>query len=291
MYDFSMEIRLPKRPFGHGIELSILGFGGMVVVGMNQDDANAIVIESFERGINYFDVAPFYGDGEAEITLGMALEPYRDRVFLACKTLQRSAQGARSELERSLRRLRTDHFDLYQFHALLELEEVERIFSPGGAAEAFVEARREGKIRFMGFSAHSVKAALGMLDYFTFDSVLFPVNFICFAQGNFGPQVLKKAQAKGVARLALKSMAHGRWRKGEKRKYPKCWYRPIEDRAQAREALRFTLSEKVTATIPPGDERLFRMAVELAADLPPLTPGERRALLESAHGLKPLLCS
>lgn len=284
-----MEIRLHKRPFGHGIELSILGFGGMVVVGMEQNDADAIVRESYESGINYFDVAPFYGGGEAEIKLGVALEPHRDRVFLACKTMQRSAGGARSELDRSLRRLRTDHFDLYQFHAVIELGEVERIFSPGGAADAFVEARREGKIRFIGFSAHSVEAALAMLDHFTFDSMLFPVNFICYAQGNFGPQVMKKAKAKGVARLALKSMAHGRWRKGEQRKYPKCWYRPIEDRAVAREALRFTLSEDVTAAIPPGDERLFRMALELAVDLPPLTPEERRALLESARGLKPLL--
>jgi aryl-alcohol dehydrogenase-like predicted oxidoreductase len=289
MYDFSMEIRLPKRPFCGGVEISILGFGGMVVVGMEQNDADAIVRESYESGINYFDVAPFYGDGEAEIKLGVALEPHRDRVFLACKTMQRSAGGARSELERSLRRLRTDHFDLYQFHAVIELGEVERIFSPGGAADAFVEARREGKIRFIGFSAHSVEAALAMLDHFTFDSVLFPVNFICYAQGNFGPQVMKKAKAKGVARLALKSMAHGRWRKGEERKYPKCWYRPIEDRAVAREALRFTLSEDVTAAIPPGDEGLFRMALELAVDLPPLTPEERRALLESARGLKPLL--
>jgi len=289
MYDCIMKSCLPRRLFRGGVKLSILGFGGMVVVGMEQNDADAIVRESYESGINYFDVAPFYGDGEAEIKLGVALEPHRDRVFLACKTMQRSAGGARSELERSLRRLRTDHFDLYQFHAVIELEEVERIFSPGGAADAFVEARREGKIRFIGFSAHSVEAALAMLDHFTFDSMLFPVNFICYAQGNFGPQVMKKAKAKGVARLALKSMAHGRWRKGEQRKYPKCWYRPIEDRAVAREALRFTLSEDVTAAIPPGDERLFRMALELAVDLPPLNPEERRALLESARGLKPLL--
>lgn len=289
MYDFTMTSDLPKRPYRDNVELSILGFGGMVVVGMNQNDANAIARESIERGINYFDVAPFYGDGEAEVKLGEALKPYRGRVFLACKTMQRSAERARSELERSLRRLRTDHFDLYQFHSVLKLEEVEKIFAPGGAAEAFVQARKGGKVRFIGLSAHSVEAALAMLDCFPFDSILFPVNFICCAQGNFGPQVMKKAKALGVARLALKSMAYGRWRRGEKREYPKCWYRPIEDRALAREALRFTLSEDVTAVIPPGDERLFRMALDLAADLPPLTPKERRTLLESTRGLKPLL--
>ncbi len=280
---------LPKRPYRDGIELSILGFGGMVVVGMEQSAADAIVGESFDHGINYYDVAPFYGDGEAENKLGVALEPYRNRVFLACKTLQRTAEGARRELNRSLKRLRTDHFDLYQFHAVAEAREVDEIFSAGGALEAFVEARREGKFRFIGFSAHSVDAALAMLERYPFDSILFPVNYICYARGRFGPQVIRKARSLGAARLALKSMAHGRWHRGEERKYPKCWYRPIDDRSEARAALRFTLSEDVTAAIPPGDERLFRMALELAANLHPLTARERGELLESTRGLKPLL--
>ncbi len=284
-----MTASLPSRPFRNGVELSILGFGGMVLVGMGQGNADAIVEESVGRGINYFDVAPFYGEGEAETKLGEALAPYRDGVFLACKTLERSAAGARSDLERSLRRLRTDHFDLYQHHAVVTLDEVEEIFSPGGASEAFAEARREGKVRFVGFSAHSVEAALAMLGRFPFDSILFPVNFICYARGNFGPQVLKRAGELGVARLALKAMAHGRWGRGEVRKYPKCWYRPIDDRLLARDALRFALSEDVVAAIPPGDVRLFRMAVDLAGDLPPLTPAERRTLLSGTRGLKPLL--
>ncbi len=84
-------------------------------------------------------------------------------------------------------------------------------------------------------------------------------------------------------------MAHGPWKKTEKRKYPKCWYRPIEDREMARQALRFTLSESVTATIPPGDERLFRMALDLAHDLPPLSANERKELLAGTRGLRPLM--
>jgi aryl-alcohol dehydrogenase-like predicted oxidoreductase len=281
---------LPMRAYRDGVHLSILGFGGMVVVGMEQGGSDAVVGEAFERGVNYFDVAPYYGDGEAELKLGRSLEPYRKRVFLACKTLKRDAQGARRELERSLRRLRTDHFDLYQFHAVTEPDDVEMIFAPGGAAEAFLQARREGKIRFIGFSAHSVEAALAMLERFSFDSVLFPVNFICWSRGNFGPQVLERARTLGSARLALKALAHGRWHRGEIRRYPNCWYRPIEDRALASQALRFTLSEDVTAVIPPGDENLFRMALELAAaGLSPLAPLERKALLESARGLSPLL--
>jgi aryl-alcohol dehydrogenase-like predicted oxidoreductase len=281
--------QIPKRPYRDGIQLSILGLGGMLLVNMEQSTVDKIVSETLQRGINYFDVAPFYGDGAAEQKMGAALASCRNSIFLACKTLERSAKGAQAELEQSLRHLRTNHFDLYQFHSLSDVGEVDEIFSPGGAMETFLKARKQGKIRYIGFSAHSVDAALAMLDRFQFDSILFPVNFICYARGNFGPQVMAKAKEMGVARLAIKAMAHGPWKRGEKHKYPNCWYRPIEDKDLARQALRFTLSEGVTAAVPPGDERLFRMALELAPDLPPLTATEREKLLASAKGLRPLM--
>jgi aryl-alcohol dehydrogenase-like predicted oxidoreductase len=280
---------IPQRLYRDDVHLSILGLGGMLLLGMEQPAVDSIVSESVGMGINYFDVAPFYGDGEAEEKMGIALAPHRDRIFLACKTLERSAGNAQEELEQSLRRLRTDHFDLYQFHAVSDMSEVEEIFSPDGAMKTFLRARKQGEIRYIGFSAHSVEAALGMLERFHFDSLLFPINFICYARGNFGPQVMEKARELGVARLALKALAHGPWRKSDKRNYPNCWYRPIEDRDLARQALRFTLSEDVTAAIPPGDERLFRMALELAPELAPLDAVEREALLASTRGLRPLL--
>ena len=281
---------LPQRPYRDDVNLSILGLGGMLLVGMEQSSVDRIVSDALAKGINYFDVAPFYGSGEAEQKMGSALGTRRNQVFLACKTLERSAKGAQKELDHSLRQLRTDRVDLYQFHAVSEMEEVEEIFGPGGALEAFLQARSRGKIRYLGFSAHSVEAALAMLDRFQFDSILFPVNFICYARGNFGPQVIARAKELGVARLAIKALAHGPWRRGEKRKYPNCWYRPIEDRAMARQALRFTLSEGVTAAVPPGDEQLFRMALELASEeLTPLGADERRNLLAGTRGLRPLL--
>ena len=281
-------LEIPKRPYRDEVSLSILGLGGMLLVGMEQFSVDRIVEEALARGINYFDVAPFYGDGEAEQKMGKALAPHREKVFLACKTLERSAKGAQEELNHSVRQLRTDHLDLYQFHAVSDMEEVNEIFAPGGALETFTQARQEGKIRYIGFSAHTVEAAMALLDHFQFDSVLFPINFICFARGNFGPQVIARAKELSVARLAIKAMAHGPWRKGEKRKYPNCWYRPIENREMARQALRFTLSEGVTAAIPPGDERLFRMALELALDLAPMGMEERNELLASTQGLRPL---
>ena len=281
--------QIPRRRYREDVNLSILGLGGMTLLDLERVEVDDIVARSVDRGINYFDVAPFYGNGEAEKSMGRALAPYRKRVFLACKTLERSAEGAIAELDQSLRRLRTDFIDLYQFHAVTDRDEVEEIFASGGACESFLKARRKGKIRYIGFSAHTVEAALAMLDRFPFDSVLFPVNFVCCARGNFGPQVIARAKELGVARLAIKAMAHGPWRKNDKRKYPNCWYRPIEDRDLARQALRFTLSEDVTAAIPPGDIRLFRMALDFACDLPPLSGKEREALLAGTKRLRPLL--
>jgi aryl-alcohol dehydrogenase-like predicted oxidoreductase len=283
--------QVPKRPYKPGVELSLVALGGIVVVGMEQKDANSIVAEAFDRGVNYFDVAPSYGKGEAEQKLGPALEPYRKRVFLACKTQRRDAEGARMELEQSLNRLRTDHFDLYQFHAVTTMKDVEEILAPRGAGEVFLKARDEGKVRFLGFSAHSAEAALALMDRFRFDSILFPVNFVCYAQGNFGPQILAHAKEKGVARLALKALAYTRWPQGTtrtERKYPKCWYKPVDDAAVAKKALRFTLSEDITAAVPPGDERLFRMALEIASEFKPLNAAERRQLLAGTKSVEPI---
>jgi len=280
---------LPKRSYKDGVKLSIVGFGGIVVTGMEQKDANAMVAEAFERGVNYFDVAPTYGDGEAETKLGPALEPFRKSAFLASKTTRRDAAGARAELERSLKRLRTDHFDLYQFHGVSKMEDVEKILGPGGAAETFLKARDEGKVRFLGLSAHNAGAAIALMDRMRLDSILFPVNFVCYAQGNFGPQILAKAKEKGMARMALKALAHTPWAKGEERTYKKCWYRPVDDRDLARKALGFTLSEDITAAIPPGEAKLFRLALDLAPGFKPLKTKEREALLASTQGVEPIM--
>jgi aryl-alcohol dehydrogenase-like predicted oxidoreductase len=279
---------IAKRAYNKDVSLSVIGFGGIVVMGMEQKEADRTVAEAVERGINYFDVAPSYGNGEAEEKLGPALEPHRKNVFLACKCERRDAEGARQQLEQSLKRLRTDHFDLYQFHAVGSMKDVEQILGPGGGGEMFLKARQEGKVRYLGFSAHNAEAALALMDRYRFDSVLFPVNYVNYAQGNFGPQILAKAKEKGLARLALKAMAHTTWKQGEAHTYPKCWYHPIEDPELARKALRFTLSEDITAAIPPGDERLFRIALAAAPGLTPLTADERRDLLASARDTTPI---
>ena len=287
-----MDTALPRRRYKDDIDLSILAFGGIVVCGLPQGEANRRVAAAFERGINYFDCAPSYWDGEAEVKLGEALRPYRDRVFVAEKTTCRDAKRAREELERTLQRFHTDHVDLYQFHAVGSMDDVDRILAPGGAAEAFLEAKRSGQIRYLGFSAHHAPAALRLMDALELDSVLFPVNANAWENGGFGPQILAKAKSRGMARLALKAMAFGLWPadlKEKDRPYPKCWYQPIDDGETARLALRFALNQDITAAVPPGDERLFDLAVHLASEpLPPLSASELAELKTQLSALEPV---
>jgi predicted aldo/keto reductase-like oxidoreductase len=280
--------KLERRALGRtGERLSILGFGGIVVMNATTKEASDRVAEAIDHGVNYFDVAPSYGN--AEEMLGPALEAYRKGVFLACKTTERGRDGAQRELENSLRTMRTDHFDLYQLHAVNTREDVEKIFAPDGALEAFVAARKAGKVRLLGFSAHSVEAALALIGRFDFDTILFPTSFATWHAGNFGPQVLAAAQAKKMGILALKAMARGPWPKDAKRQqYPKCWYEPLADPGDAMMGLRFTLSHPVTAAIPPGDETLFRTALGLALRFTPLKDAESRAIKEKALTGAPL---
>jgi aryl-alcohol dehydrogenase-like predicted oxidoreductase len=267
----------------------VIGFGGILVSGVEQPVADRRVAEAVERGVNYFDVAPQYGD--AEIRLGPALQPYRATVFLAGKTLERTRAGAAMELKRTLERLRTDHLDLYQLHALIDLQkDVDMAFGKGGALEVFIEAKKAGVVRHLGFSAHTVEAGLTAMDRYDFDSVLFPVNFTSYFKGNFGRTVIERAQEKSLSILALKMLCRQQWAENdpERQKYTKCWYQPVTDRHEAELALRFTLGQPVTAAIPPGDESLFRLALDLASDFLPLTDTELDELKTLAVALRPV---
>lgn len=285
--DTGPEDRLARRPYGAtGEELSILGFGGIVVMDTEQSEADRLVAGAVEYGVNYFDVAPSYGNAQNQ--LGPALEPFRDEVFLACKSARRDAVGCREELENSLRVMRTDRFDLYQLHGLAKMDELEAAFAPGGAMETLTEARDRGQVRYLGLSAHSVEVALRAMELFAFDSVLFPFNCVCMERGAFGRSVLEAAGRKGVARLALKAMAWRPWPEGVERAYSKCWYEPISDLTLARLALGYTLDLDVTAVLPPGDARLFGIALAAALRYRPLRGSERAELVRAMEGVPPI---
>jgi aryl-alcohol dehydrogenase-like predicted oxidoreductase len=279
---------MEKRSLGKtGEKLTIVGFGGIAVMNETPADAARVVAQAVnERGINYFDVAPSYGN--AEERLGPALEPYRKDVFLACKTGERKAEGAERELHESLERMRTDHFDLYQLHAMRSTEDVETALGSGGALETFIKARERGLVRFLGFSAHSEEAAIALMDRFDFDTILFPFNWVCWNEGKFGPPVLEKAREKGMGILALKTMAKRRWKEGEERRWSKTWYSPVDSYEEAQLAVRFTFSRPITAGTSPGHAELLWWMCDAAEQFTPLTAEEEAEVAQRARGLAPI---
>jgi predicted aldo/keto reductase-like oxidoreductase len=275
---------LPRRSLGRtGQKLSIVGFPGLAFVHYDQERCNTGVRDVFERGVNYFDVAPAYGKGECETKMGIALQGLpRDKYFLACKTKKRDKEGARQELEASLKLLKTDHFDLYQLHHLSKPSEVKEALGPDGAMETLLKAREEGKIRWIGFSAHTTKAALDVMNGFKFDTVMFPINFVEYYTRGFGKEVLELANEQGAGVLSIKPLSWGTWPKDSKRER-EWWYKSVEKPEDIELAMRFALSQKgVAAGIPPSFLDLLDRTIEAAKNYKPLDAQAITSLKEMA---------
>ena len=265
---------LPRRVLGRtGAKISTVGFPGLALNNYEQKEGSAGIRRAFDAGLNYFDVAPAYGD--AEIKMGVGLVGLdRDKYFLSCKTKMRDKQGAREELERSLTRLKTDHFDLYQLHCLKRPEEVREALGPGGAMETILKAKEQGKLRHIGFSAHTTKAALAALKGFDFDTVMFPINFVEYYTIGFGKAVIELAKKKGAALIAIKPVSRGLWPKGMERTR-RWWYRPVEDPKEIGLAMRFTLGlEGLVTGIPVSFLDILDRVIEAARVDRPNTAAE-----------------
>ncbi len=263
---------VPRRALGRtGAKLSVVGFPGLALIHYEQEECTAAVHSAFERGLNYYDVAPAYGNGQCETKMGIGLQGLdRSKYFLACKTKKRDADGARLELENSLKLLKTDHFDLYQLHHLVKPADVKQALGPDGAMDALLKAKEQGKIKWIGFSAHTTKGALEAMKGFKFDTVMFPINFVEFYVRGFGKEVLALAREQGAGVLAIKPLSWGTWPKDTK-KTREWWYRSVEEPKDVELALRFALSQpNVAAGIPPSFLDLLDRAIEAAKALKPM---------------------
>jgi len=282
---------LPQRVLGRtGARVSVVGFPGLALANYDQAQGTAGLHRAFDQGINYFDVAPAYGkDGDAEIKMGIGLQGIdRSRIFLACKTKMRDKDGARMELERSLKRLKTDYFDLYQMHAIFTEDEVKQALGPNGALETFLKARDEGKIRHFGFSAHTTAGAVAALNGFAFDCVMFPLSFVDYFDSGFGKAVIESATEKGAAVVAIKALSKGSWPQGVERTR-RWWYRTTEEQKETDLAVHFTLSlPGVVAAIPPSWLDLVDKAIEAGRSLRPITETETLELRRIAGDCQPL---
>ena len=278
---------IPLAPFGStGHHSTRVVFGAAALGGMSQERADATMAQVAGWGINHIDTAASYGASEDRLRTWLG--EHRRDVFLATKTGERRGDAARSELERSLERMNVDHVDLIQLHNLVEDDEFETVFAPGGAVEALCAARDEGLVSHIGVTGHGLRIPgmhLRSLERFEFASVLFPVNFILLDNPAYRADVeelLAVCAERQVAIQTIKSIARGRWSDDSTAHFS--WYDPLTDPAAISRAVRFVLSHPQMFLNTTSDARLLAPIVDTAAgDLSSPSADEMRADVTEHH--------
>jgi len=263
---------VPRRPLGKtGAEVSCLGVGGYHLGSTkDQQEANELVSRALDAGINFFDNAWEYHNGDSEIRLGHALKGRRDRAFVMTKvcTHGRTKDVAMQQLDESLRRLQTDHLDLWQIHEVIYYNDPDLIFRPNGAAEALLAAKQQGKVRFIGFTGHKDPAIhLRMLSQnFPFDTVQMPLNCFDASFRSFETHVIPEAARRGIAVLGMKSLGGS----GEM---------VTHGAITAAEGLRYAMSLPVTTTISGMDSlQVLQQNLAVARGFTPMSAAEMQSL-------------
>jgi len=279
------------REFGStGHNISILTLGGWGVGFIKQKEADKYIQQALDIGMNTIDVAPTYG--RAETRLAPWIEKYREKIFLAEKTQERSKEKAWKEIQQSLKTLKTDYFDLYQFHAVSTKEDLEKIFSKGGALEAFEEAKESDIIKNIGITGHdNMQILLEAINRYDFKTLLCPIYLGAMVSpdpvNDFRP-LLEIAQQKKIGVTAIKSIAKSRW---SRKKIYNTWYEPFEGQKWINRAINFTLNQKGVSTYSlAGEKSLWSSIFSAIENLHPLSQEEIQKMIREAkdYGIKPL---
>jgi aryl-alcohol dehydrogenase-like predicted oxidoreductase len=285
-----MQTRIFGRT-GHASTLAI--FGGAVLGKLDQATTDQVMRQMLDAGVNHIDIAPSYGS--AETLIGPWMPQIRKDFFLGCKTTQRSQAGAAAEMRESLRRLRVDSFDLFQAHAVTSFEELDLVTGSGGALEAMVAAKKEGLTRFLGITGHGYQAPavfLEALRRYDFDSVLFPINFVQYADPVFrknAEDLLVECRKRNVGTMIIKSVCRAPW--GERERAYHTWYEPFDEDALIQPAVNFALSQDVTGLCTAGDYRILPKVLKACENFTPLSADEQAALIASAPQYAPLFAA
>ena len=282
---------METRRFGRtGHESTVAIFGAAAFSKADQAEADAAMEKVIAAGVNHIDVAPSYGVAEERV--GPWLARARDRFFVGCKTGERSKAAATLELRQSLERLQTDHFDLYQLHAVTSIQELDEVTRSGGALEAVIEARDAGLTRYIGITGHGVDSPavfIEALRRFDFDSVLFPLNSVQYANPTYRrncEDLLSQCRARDVGSMIIKSITRGPW--GEQTHTHNTWYEPFTDREHIQQAVNFVLSQDVTGLCTVGDTCLLPLVLEACHNYTVLSESDQRLLIASADAHEPL---
>ena len=282
---------MQTRRFGRTGHMSTVAiFGAAAFWEISQEDADKVMEQIIESGINHIDVAPSYGQAEQRIGPWMLHE--RERFFLGCKTTERTKQGAWDEMQRSLKLLQTETFDLYQCHAVTSMEELDAVTMKGGALEAFLDARERGLIKHIGITGHgaeSPKIYLEALRRFDFDSVLFPLNFVQMANPEFrkhAEELIATCKAKDVGTMVIKTITKGPW--GEREHTATTWYEPFDKIDEIQNAVNFALSYEVTGLCTAGDTRILPFVLKACENFAPMNNKEKEETIRLGQQFEPL---
>lgn len=282
---------METRRFGRTGHMSTVAiFGAAAFWQISQEDADKVMEQVIEADINHIDVAPSYGQGELRVGPWMPRE--RGRFFLGCKTMERTKQGAWDEMQRSLKLLQTESFDLYQAHAITTMEELDAVTMKGGALEAFVEAREHGLTQYIGITGHGVdspKIFLEALRRFDFDSILFPLNFVQMANPEYRrytEELIATCKAKDVGTMIIKSITKRPW--GEREHTANTWYEPFNTQDEIQRAVNFVLSHDVTGICTAGDTHILPLVLRACENFQRLDASEMEAMIQSAGQFEPL---
>ena len=265
-------------------------FGAAAFFEIPQAEADQVMEYVLSTEINHIDVAPGYG--QAEIRLGPWLAEERDRFFLGCKTQERSKKTAANELRRSLERLQVDRFDLFQLHAVTNMEELDQVTAPDGALEAIIEAKDEGLLDYIGITGHGLEVPdvfLTAHERFDFDSILFPINFILYENKIYREKaqlLLQKCQERDIGSMIIKHIAKGPWGEGDKTHTT--WYRPFTESEWIQKGVDFALSQPVTGICTPGDINLLPLVVEACQKFQPMVSENQLDLISKTPQFQPL---
>jgi aryl-alcohol dehydrogenase-like predicted oxidoreductase len=272
----AMNSEMPYRTLGRtGVKVSCIGLGGFHLGQSKLEEADMIKLfhTAIDRGINFSDNSWDYNQGESERRVGKALKDYREKVFVMSKFDGRTKGSAMKQLEDSLQRLDIDHLDLWQFHENIRLEDPDRFFADGGAAEAMLQAKQEGKIRFMGFTGHKDPSVhLRMLEMadkhnFPFDTAQMPINVMDAHFRSFEKEVVPVLLEKQIALLGMKSM-------GDKNILTSKTVTPLE-------CLQYALSRPTSVVITGIDSMpILDQAFEAARTYPSLSKADIAKILE-----------
>jgi aryl-alcohol dehydrogenase-like predicted oxidoreductase len=278
---------IEKRSFGRSGHMSSVAlFGAAALKAATQAQADRTLEVLLHHGVNHIDTAPRYGD--AELRIGPWMAEHRKDFFLATKTGQRTYQGAREEFQRSLERLRVDHVDLIQMHALYHPDEWDTAMGQGGALEYLIEAKEQGLARFIGVTGHGWTIAAmhrKSLVRYDFDSVLMPYNFLMAQNERYMADfesVMRVCRQRNVAVQTIKSVARGPWATNEPNRAT--WYQPLEEQGDIDRAVHWVMGREGIFFNTVGDMDLLPKVLDAAARFQ-TRPGDAqmRQMLKEQH--------